>query len=211
MTKVADFFQPRSDLFWMDPRLREVKSSIEAGWSTTLKINHWPGFAFGHNTPEMVVYGMKPGEASRTSWLGWDEDLNQGLIRLHVRAENTEQESDRFSLSLDTAFTLAERVAGDGFFNSVLLDFIRESELDADQAISALLVQIRSVVTLDQQSPKYTRCREIIDAAIRGRALELKDDLGYPMDEAQKILVAAIARYLDRRFSVSLRRQRGSL
>ncbi len=80
--------------------------------------------------------------------------------------------------------------------------------MGANEVIANLL-QGRSVVTLDRQTSKYDRCHELIDAAIRGRALELKDDLGYSMEEAWGILVEAVARYIDRRFSVSLRRQHG--
>ena len=51
----------------------------------------------------------------------------------------------------------------------------------------------------------------MIAEAIGGRAKELKDVLGYAPEEAKHILVAALARYLDERFSVSSRRGLGLL
>jgi hypothetical protein len=51
----------------------------------------------------------------------------------------------------------------------------------------------------------------MVAEAIRGRARELTDLLGYPQADAKGILVRAWARYLDKRFSVSNRRQLGLL
>ena len=51
----------------------------------------------------------------------------------------------------------------------------------------------------------------MIADAISGRAHELKEKLGYPEEEAKPILVQALARYLDERFSVSNRRRLGLL
>ena len=45
--------------------------------------------------------------------------------------------------------------------------------------------------------------------AIGGRAKELTELLGYPTEQAKPILVSALARYLDERFSVSSRRELG--
>lgn len=210
MTKVADFFQPIPDSYFPDPRFREWRSWIvDEGARAILEVHHWTGFALGHSQPELEVrFFQKEGAEFYAYSSGWDDALNNVLIDLKVRAKDVGQEADRFSLSLDTAFTPAECVAGDGFFNSVLFDTIRESELGENEVIANLL-GANSVVTLDRQGSKYDRCRQLIDAAIRVRALELKDDLGYSMEEAWSILVDAVARYIDRRFSVSLRKQRG--
>ncbi len=65
--------------------------------------------------------------------------------------------------------------------------------------------------TPNHEGKSYGRCREAIADAISGRAHELKDKLGYSENEAKPILVHAIARYLDERFSVTSRRRLGLL
>ena len=210
MTRVADFFRADPDAL-LDPRLREWKSLIEAdGMTAVLEMNHWPGAAFGRQDPDMELHFHRADRSGPSVSLLWDDSLNSGLIRLHVRAADLSQESMRFSMSFITAFRAAECVAGDGFFNSVLFDYINASDLGENEVITALL-RVISVVPVDRGAAKYARCRDMIDSAIRGRAMELKDDLGYSIDEAWEILVGALARYLDRRFSVSFRRERGLL
>ena len=51
----------------------------------------------------------------------------------------------------------------------------------------------------------------MIDGAIRGRAKELSKDLRYPISDAEGILAAAVAQYLDERFSVTNRKVLGLL
>ena len=211
MTEVTDVSRPPPDVFPSHPRLREWKSLITSqGMAATLEIEFWPGFISGGLDLGMTVHFQKEDQTPLAFELGWDNALNAGLVKLKVRAVDSIQESERFSMSLDAAFTPAECVRGDGFFNSVLFDYVKENELGKDEVIAGIL-RVRSVVALDQKGPNYVRCREMIDGAIRGRALELKDDLGYSMDEAWTILVGAFARYLDRRFSITIRRQRGLL
>ena len=49
----------------------------------------------------------------------------------------------------------------------------------------------------------------MIEAAIRGRAVELSEKLHYEVPEAWDILAELLARYLDERFSVTNRRLLG--
>jgi hypothetical protein len=51
----------------------------------------------------------------------------------------------------------------------------------------------------------------MVASAISGRAGELTQCLGYGQEDAKQILVEALARYLDARFTVSTRRQLGWL
>ena len=60
-------------------------------------------------------------------------------------------------------------------------------------------------------SDSYTTCSKLIDDAFIGRARELTESLKYGLEEAKQILVSALARYLNERFSVSRRRRLGSL
>ena len=58
---------------------------------------------------------------------------------------------------------------------------------------------------------RYTICRGLLADAISGRAKKLTRGLGYTQEEAKRILVSALTRYLDKRFSVSSRREIGML
>jgi hypothetical protein len=63
----------------------------------------------------------------------------------------------------------------------------------------------------NHESGRYNTCREMIAGAISGRAQELTGPLHYSKEEAKRILVSALARYLDERFTVSSRRRLGLL
>jgi hypothetical protein len=143
--------------------------------------------------------------------LPWDDDLNAGLIHeLRVRAVSPEQEAERFALGLRAAMRRAEREFGDGYVNSILVDLLTDSDLTGDPTIADVLEHVVSTPP-DRQGRSYNYCRELIADAISGRARELTGPLEYPQEEAKRILIAALARYLDDRFSVSARRRLGWL
>jgi len=212
MTKLDDFFQRQTDSL-AHPRLRNWKARLERpGTHATLEVFR-PGSEFGQSQPEMNLQFTEDGELRPLETVSWDDDLNSGLIRLRVRAVSQDREAERFVLGLRAAMRKAEREFGDGYFNSVLLEFIRESDLTRDPPIAEVLKYahanppFRSGKRLDS----YNLCREMIADAISGRARELTDCLKYSQDEAKEILVAALARYLDKRFAVSDRRRFGLL
>jgi hypothetical protein len=105
------------------------------------------------------------------------------------------------------------REFGDGYFNAVLVDLLKDSDLTRYPAISEVLEQAYTNHPSREGKgfDKYNLCREMIADAISGRARELTGPLNYPEDEAKQILVTALARYLDERFSVSNRRRLGLL
>jgi hypothetical protein len=102
-----------------------------------------------------------------------------------------------------------EKEVGNGYFNAVFLDVVTESNLDRYPEISEVL----RFTYHDQVEPSrsYVRCREAISLAISARAKELTEALGYSAEEAKQILIKAIARYVDERFSVTGRRVSGLL
>ncbi len=105
------------------------------------------------------------------------------------------------------------REFGDGFFNGVLIEFLSESDLSQQPVIAKVLKHISANRPRrdGKRLNSYDVCKEMIENAIRGRAHELKGQLDYPEDDAKAILVRALARYLDERFSVSSRRRLGFL
>ena len=104
----------------------------------------------------------------------------------------------------------AGREFGDGYFNSVLIDFLEDSDLNKHPEIAKVL-EHSFAHRPNREGNGYNTCREMITDAISGRARELTGPLNYSREEATRILVAALARYLDERFSVSRRRRLGLL
>ena len=133
--------------------------------------------------------------------------LNEGLISLRVRAVDSEQEAERFTLGLRDALRPVDKEFGNGYFNAVFLDVIVDSKLNQYPEIAEVLKFTYHDRT-ERGSRAYARCREAISMVISG-AKELTERLRYSADEAKRILVAAIAGYLDERFSVTQRRPAG--
>jgi hypothetical protein len=212
MTKLDDFFRGHTDSL-MDPRLRHWKARLDhEGTTATLEVIR-PEAVLGQFQPEMNLQFTEGENLLPPETLPWDDDLNTGLIQLHVRAASANQEAERFALGLRAAMRKAEREFGDGYFNTVLVDLLKDSDLTSDPKIAEVLKH--AVASLPSREGRgaqsYNLCRELIVDAIRGRALELTGLLNYSQEEAKRILVAALARYLDDRFTVSTRRRLGWL
>jgi hypothetical protein len=161
----------------------------------------------------MVLHFTKDGQPQPLETVAWDDDLNAGLIKLDIPSINPDQEAERFALALRGALRKAEREFGDGYFNAVLVDLIRESDLTRYPEIAEVLAH-STALGLDHEGKttrSYNLCREMIADAIGARAYELKKNLGYIEEEAKPILIRAIEQYLDERFSVSSRRRLGLL
>jgi hypothetical protein len=212
MTRLEDFFRGQTDSL-KHPRLRNWKARLErAGTTARLEVFR-PEAVLGQSRAEITIEFTEPGSPPHVETTQWDDDLNAGLIQLQVKAVSTEQEAERFALGLRAAMRKAERQFGDGYFNAVLVDLLKNSDLTADPRIADVLEHavINPPSREGTGARNYDTCRELIGYAISGRAQELTGLLGYDREEAKRILVAALARYLDDRFSVSARRQLGWL
>ena len=92
----------------------------------------------------------------------------------------------------------------------MLVHHIVHSPFAGHQTVESVLKYVyRNGV--DTSFRTYAECRSLIDNAIRGRAMELVENLRYAIPEAEEILAAAVAQYLDERFSVTNRRIMGLL
>ena len=210
MPTLDDFF--RAETEQPHPRLRAWIRRIENGETATLEVFR-PRGEFGSGKPVMFVHFHAGEHPTETDEVPWDDDLNAGLIQRGVRAVDDQNEAERFSLGLRAAMKKAEREFGDGFFNAMLVDLIRESDLSHHPEIAEVL-QYSYANTPHPEGGAFDRypvCRGFITEAIRWRANELTQHLMYTRQEAERILVSAIARYLDERFSVSRRREYGLL
>jgi hypothetical protein len=140
----------------------------------------------------------------------WDPDLNEGLVKAGVRAVAAENEADRFSLALAAALSKAEGLYGDGYYNSVLVEMVKEIDFSDAPAMLEVLSYV-SALQPNRTSRSYDECKAMIAGAARGRLAELRQDLKYSEEEATQIFSSALAKYLDERFSVTNRRKLGLL
>ena len=211
MPTLDDFFGQVSDP--PHPRLRDWKRRLgQTNISASLEV-YRPKGEFGQGRPEMYVQFMMSGNPTHLDTVPWDDDLNAGLIGLKVKSPSLEQEAERFSLGLHAAMRGIEREFGDGYFNAVLVELIKDSDLGRYPEIGEVLRYAYANAPHREGGAfdRYTICRELIADAISGRAKELTSDLGYNREDAKRILISALADYLDARFSVSSRREYGLL
>ena len=204
MTTLDDFFSKPTES--SHPRLRNWKTHLaEPGASATLKV-YRPGTEIGQSEPEMNLQFTNDGNLQPLETVPWDDELNAGLIQLGVRAVDTDNEAERFALGLRAALRKAEREFGNGFFNAVLVELVKDSDLTRHDEMAEVLKHTYALGA-NHESKQYHACREMIAGAISGRAQELTAPLKYPPEQGKRILVSALARYLDERFSVSNRRR----
>jgi hypothetical protein len=204
-----DFFRAPPDvLSFSHPRLRDWKRRLEQpGVGAELEL-YRPPTLLGSTQTELSLHFTKDGKPQPVETAPWDDDLNAGLIRLQVRAINPDQEAERFALGLRAALRQPGREFGDGYFNAVLIELLKAA---GDPEIAEVIGHIGT--SPPHQGNSYNTCREMIKNAIGGRVHELLDDdkLRYDENTANGILVKALARYLDERFSLSARRRMGLL
>jgi len=211
MMTLDDLFKDPTETFEL-PVLRNWKSRLDIpGTSAAVEIFQ-PASDLGGNQPEINVHFVEGGRPLSLETRLWDDELNAGLIRLKVRAISPANEAIRFSLGLRDALRKPARRFGDGYFNVVLVDLIQDSDLTRHPEISEVLRY--AVVGKPYKSrvdDPYATCREMIAEAIGGRARELRNVLGYSLEESKQIMTTALAHLLDMRFSVSNRRRLGLL
>lgn len=140
----------------------------------------------------------------------WDPTLNSNLIDAGIRAEDELNEVQRFGLGLAAAFDGPESRYGDGFFNSVLMRFIDSGPFATKEPVQALRPYISTNRPYDRGT-SADDCTAMIQDALQDRWLELRRNLGYDEDAADRILAGALAYYLDERFSITDGRKLGWL
>jgi hypothetical protein len=213
MLKLDDYFQedaaadqPKHPTLraWLDYRNRSEVADAKFEL-------HRPRDVLGYKPAKIYVHFYdKDANECHCDHDAWDDDLNAGLVQHGFKAVSEDNEVERFALALRSALRNPENRFGDGFFNSVLVHVVKESEFANYDEIKYVL---KHATALDPNlnSRSYTECAEMIKVALCERALELKNQLSYPQDRAKAILVGAVARYLDERFSVTNRARLGWL
>ena len=99
MARLDDFFHGQTDSL-AHPRLRHWKTRLDhEGTTATLEVVR-PEAVVGQSRPEMNLQFTEGTNRLPLETVPWDDDLNAGLIQLHVRAVSPEQEAERFALGL---------------------------------------------------------------------------------------------------------------
>lgn len=205
MSAIDDFFNSNQEQ--THPLLRSVAAGLAEDVEYQLDLQS-ESYLVGLSRVKMFVSVVSQPGIPPTEY-DWSKELNSGLIQMRIRAVDDKTEAFRFALILRDSMEEIENRHGNGFFNSVLVDLVRDSGLDEDEDIREMLNE--AVVNPTNRSGGYEICRDSIALAIRGRAKELTQHLGYSEAQAKVILNKAISMYIDDRFSVTSRRQMGFL
>ena len=136
MTTLDDFFAKRSDS--LHPRFRDWKRRIAAGANATVEI-YRSETDVGESIVEMSLHFIEGGMQLPLETVPWNDELNAGLVQEGVKAVSAENEAERFALGLRAALRRPEREFGDGYFNSVLVEFIQETGLEQYDEIAEIL------------------------------------------------------------------------
>jgi hypothetical protein len=168
-----------------------------------------PRDILGFKPTKLYIHLMQGGQKVGPKEYDWDDELNTALVRSGVTAVSEDNEKSRFALALRAGFRKAETRYGDGFFNAVLGQFVRDSEFRGFPEVADVLRDVHTNAPYMGGGGSYEDCRSLIIQEIRARAQELTTCLHYPQPAAEEILAGAVARYLDDRFTVSDRRRLG--
>jgi len=131
----------------------------------------------------------------------WEPQLALATVERGWRAPSTDNEVVRFGLLLKTFFSQPEMRYGDGYFSSVLVDVLRDSDLARDRSISEILGYVS--VPPPASSASRDDCAENIKAVLGRVAQLLVGPLKYTEVEAKAVVAGCLAYFLDERFSIS--------
>lgn len=187
-----------------NPKVRYWQERQDSG--TQLKcqlVRERDGLSFGPTLLYVLFLEQNGTQKQSPDEIAWDPRINDELISMKVRAATEENESRRFALVLRDRFEEPEERFGDGFFNSVLIDYIDHSpfaDLPAIQKKRAVISEYQPY----KEGSSYRDCKATLHAVLVRTARELLD-LYNEQDRAEKILANALADYLDERFSITNR------
>ena len=137
----------------------------------------------------------------------WDIDVHEDLLIERFKTCTVDNEKERFGLALGDQFERVEIRFGDGFFNHVLIKYMKSSSLGEKPEIADILTSVNRRGETDLIPTR--ECQNMITDILKKLAFDLTKKLNYTRDEAEEILVGAVAYYLDERFSVTNRRMMG--
>jgi hypothetical protein len=186
------------------PKLRAWAARLAAGETALLQVRRpWDGFT--RSRPELVIEFLSQNGVFVDS-APWEPGLNDALLAEGIRARTLTDEAQRLSLALRALFEPLARRYGDDYFNAVLLEYMHDADM-----VTAEIAELKSEITTypPHRSEHREECRDDIKAVLAKAAKEQVDHLGYSRPEAVGLVIAALADYLDERFSITSRRKLG--
>lgn len=161
----------------------------------------------GYKPAQLYLSFKKNGTAIPPQPYPWDPDLNDALVKRGIKAETSENEQLRFALSLRAKLNTTVSRFGDGFYNAVLVDCIKQLNLDQFPDVADILQDVLALKA-SRDGAAYSDCVRSITAIFATSGQELLN-LGYSQSDAETVLAGAVAKYLDERFTVTDRRRLG--
>lgn len=146
----------------------------------------------------------------------WEPELDEWLIdEQQAKATTIDMEKLRFSLLLKPRLRPILVRYGDGYFNSVLVEEVRNGPSATHKAVEKVLADIRE--DAPHRGASWDECRESIEDVLKTTAKqilklypsELSGSKNRRKTKSEDILGGAIALYLDDRFGVTNRRLLG--
>jgi hypothetical protein len=132
----------------------------------------------------------------------WDDAFNDGLLEHKFRARDAENESERFGYMLVGKMQPLVNRFNDGFFNAVLVRYLNDNGYSRIPQVAAQLAKIST--DSPHQGDSLVDCQQRLDSVLSWCAEQLVR-LDYTAGEGISILSAALAYYLDERFSLTSR------
>lgn len=137
----------------------------------------------------------------------WEPQLAHATVERGWRAPSISNEAVRMGLLLKMFFSQPEMRYGDGYFSSVLVDVVRDSDFSRHHKVADVLRFISVPPPL--ASPSRDDCTRSIKAILGRVAQLLVGPLKYTQEQAKEIFAESLAYFLDERFSITSGRMLG--
>lgn len=137
--------------------------------------------------------------------VAWELELDQWLVEQKIKAISEDNEAERFGLLMIHALKPIEREFGSDYADEVLRRHVQLGPYADEPEIQAVLPHLRVNVN---ESDFLTRCNADIQSVLEGFAAKLLAMYGTE-EQAERILVLAIASCLGEKFHVKERRMLG--
>lgn len=189
------------------PLLQYIDDNAFQREDIRIEVNR-PMEVLGYPSAQLIVHLTRNGTDLPPQEYSWDDDLNIALIDRGYRAPTIEKEKVRFALAIRARLRKVASRFGDGYFNGVIVKFVKDGPLSEFDDVRGVLAGI-SVNLAEESGRSFGYCRDMIRQVLHDRATELTRKLQYDRDTAEVILAGAVAVYLDERFTVSMRQRLG--
>jgi len=130
----------------------------------------------------------------------WDDEFNTALVEYGFQARDEENEGRRFGYAVECRLYRLGIRFGESFYSAVLVNYLKGNGYGQHPAIASKLADIKEYAP--RHGDAAIDCEGRLENAL-GRTVQELAGLGYEPDTGKRILNAAIAYYLDDRFSIT--------